>query len=557
MYFTYFPFSQCIIQKLPHLLGCDVLYHYDINLPPPTWTDWNGPLTSATNDIISKFLTTLTGVQALPHYALLIAQLNIQAGGLGILDPRARAIPDFMLFFTSSLRHATRGIHLNKNLQNVPIDETISDLYSLSTNPNSCILQRYHHILPQMASTACPPTIPRTDLAQYFLSTLSPHSARSRIKKHTTSIVQAELYNYVYEHHLDHFHLLPSILSSHTSYPIIAMSRQPIKNRLLPLTFLLCIRRKLRLPIYPPNTPCICGHSIHDIYGDHAFCCDRGNKKRAHNAITHGFATALSPALTQAGFLSSNAKLSIEPQIHLRSDPTARPFDLSFSPDPACSHFCPYTTIGADINITGPPSPPRRSHTDDILNTITANADNNLQRHERSKLGRMHKPSTPTNPFIHGDNVIRELYDKNMVLLPFTIDPWGRFGPMLQAFLTTTHHTPQKPWHTTHRNHKYLRPYANLMYKRASHPPCPLGILTSADINWSQSSSSTRRIFFGNSYTAPTPSIHSLQQLGLTISKAFGSLLCSATRTFRLPATAPLFDLYSFLTLEDTYPVSM
>ncbi len=63
--------------------------------------------------------------------------------------------------------------------------------------------------------------------------------------------------------------------------------------------------------------------------------------------------------------------------------------------------------------------------TEDILNKITANADNNLQRHERRKLGRMHKPSNPNKPFIHGDEVIGELYRKNMVLIPFTIDPWA------------------------------------------------------------------------------------------------------------------------------------
>ena len=28
-------FSQCIIQKLPHLPGCDVLYHYDTDNHPP------------------------------------------------------------------------------------------------------------------------------------------------------------------------------------------------------------------------------------------------------------------------------------------------------------------------------------------------------------------------------------------------------------------------------------------------------------------------------------------------------------------------------------------
>jgi hypothetical protein len=58
-------------------------------------------------------------------------------------------------------------------------------------------------------------------------------------------------------------------------------------------------------------------------------------------------------------------------------------------------------------------------------------------------------------------------------------------------------------------------------------------------------------------HTAPTPSLHTLQLFGLSISKVYSSLLCNATRTFQLHPTAPAFDLYSFLTLEDTYPVSM
>ena len=35
-------FLQCLIQKLPHLLDCDVLYHFDPNDTPPDWTDWLG-----------------------------------------------------------------------------------------------------------------------------------------------------------------------------------------------------------------------------------------------------------------------------------------------------------------------------------------------------------------------------------------------------------------------------------------------------------------------------------------------------------------------------------
>jgi hypothetical protein len=88
-------------------VGWDVLYHYNTDEPPPDWTDWNGPLTSATNHIIARFISGTIGVATLPHHALLIAQLSLNAGGLGILDPRTRAIPDFMLTFTTSTRHAT------------------------------------------------------------------------------------------------------------------------------------------------------------------------------------------------------------------------------------------------------------------------------------------------------------------------------------------------------------------------------------------------------------------------------------------------------------------
>jgi hypothetical protein len=48
---------------------------------------------------------------------------------------------------------------------------------------------------------------------------------RNRLKKHSTNIVTAELYNHVFEHENEHFHLLPSILSPHTSYLLIAISR--------------------------------------------------------------------------------------------------------------------------------------------------------------------------------------------------------------------------------------------------------------------------------------------------------------------------------------------
>jgi hypothetical protein len=98
--------------------------------------------------------------------------------------------------------------------------------------------------------------------------------------------------------------------------------------------------------------------------------------------------------------------------------------------------------LGQTSTSLGPRLPPRPTNLD-ILNTITvtANTENNLQHHERGKLEHMHKPSTPNTPFIHGDEVIGKLYQKNMVLIPFTIDPWARFGLMLGI----PHHHPPSP----------------------------------------------------------------------------------------------------------------
>jgi hypothetical protein len=117
---------------------------------------------------------------------LLIAQLSLNADGLGILDPRTRAIPDFMLTFTTSTRHTTNGIYLNKHLNNDHLNPTIAALYSTTTNPHSLILKRFHHIFTNNATSSCRPTTPRTDLVQYFLTTLSPHS-------NSTAIATAEL----------------------------------------------------------------------------------------------------------------------------------------------------------------------------------------------------------------------------------------------------------------------------------------------------------------------------------------------------------------------------
>lgn len=292
--------------------------------------------------------------------------------------------------------------------------------------------------------------------------------------------------------------------------------------------FLPALKRKLRLPLFEPTDKpfCPCGHR-NDPFGDHIFQCRRINKIGAHNFIRDGFAATLGPLLTTAGYLLPSSTLDIEPQLHLPSDPHARPFDLSFNPDPSSppllNHACPYSTVGFDVTITGPPPQPSFDPASpDVATILTANADSHLQKFEKKKIGRDNKTDPSTGTITIGDTVIGDLHNRNMVLIPMAIDPHGRFGPLLQTFLfdgdptTPLSFTPSKP-------------NATLMYSRITTFPSPKGILKIADHNWSLNKT---RAFYGHSYSAPTPTIHTLQQFGLTITKAFAIHIRYARRRF-------------------------
>ena len=51
------------------------------------WWDWNGPLTKNIVDIIRSFVFNLTGREAIPIYALIIAQISVGIAGLDLLYP--------------------------------------------------------------------------------------------------------------------------------------------------------------------------------------------------------------------------------------------------------------------------------------------------------------------------------------------------------------------------------------------------------------------------------------------------------------------------------------
>jgi len=190
------------------------------------FTDYQGPFTLAINEVISNFLADLINHSTpLPTYALQIAQLSISSGGLGFYNPNTRALPDLANNYITSRRHVLQGIRTHRDLPLRQLDPALGELFTLESNPTSVFLQRIHSVIPNLASHACPPTTPRESCSQYFLDVLSPTSYKSRLKKKANILHLYTLYNTFYNDNPDDIHLLPSILSPTTSYPLVGMNR--------------------------------------------------------------------------------------------------------------------------------------------------------------------------------------------------------------------------------------------------------------------------------------------------------------------------------------------
>ena len=246
----------------------------------------------------------------------------------------------------------------------------------------------------------------------------------------------------------------------------------------------------------------------------------------AHNFIRDSLARDLQQPLATAGFILPSAKLQTEKPYIIASDKGARPLDVSFDIDPtitAEAAFCPYSTCGGDVTIVRPVPPSDLATTEDVIETVTAAAEEHLQQWgERKKLMRVATDDPFTHSKIPGDQLIGEILDANTILIPWAFDPHGNMGPMLQGFLFG------RQAHTA-ISFPDSRPNATRMYNRATNFPCPLGIVPMAAAAWKRIG---KRKFFGHSYTAPTPTEFVLQKIGLAVTKAYSMHLRNAARKF-------------------------
>ncbi len=96
---------------------------------------------------------------------------------------------------------------------------------------------------------------------------------------------------------------------------------------------------------------------------------------------------------------------------------------------------------------------------------------------KKKKIGRENKTGNITGTTTTGDTFIGDLLDRNMILIPIAIDPFGRFGPILQTFLYDTQPTNPITFTPT-------KPNTTTMYHKITHFPSPKDTLKLADHNW-------------------------------------------------------------------------
>jgi hypothetical protein len=127
-----------MLQKLPHLLASDTMHNLNTQDNANNWYNYNGELVQGIDTLIQQFFHSLLGRnEDLPTYATLIAHLNTNKGGLGILNASLRAAPDFVLTTMMSKRRAIQGFETNKELLPTTLHQSIQELYTLNTNNQS------------------------------------------------------------------------------------------------------------------------------------------------------------------------------------------------------------------------------------------------------------------------------------------------------------------------------------------------------------------------------------------------------------------------------------
>ena len=176
--------------------------------------------------MVEHVLAKLTNRTSLEVDSLLISYITIAQGGLGLMDAFTRAVPDFVITMSQSIRYAEKGFDLQYDKNPTILHPSLTALYSLHGNPTSTILKNFYHLLGDVATPATHAAC--DDPIQFILSKGSFKSARDRLRQAASQRRRATLYRIARPSLRP---LLDEILIPDSSWPIVGMNRSRPQNR--------------------------------------------------------------------------------------------------------------------------------------------------------------------------------------------------------------------------------------------------------------------------------------------------------------------------------------
>jgi hypothetical protein len=158
------------------------------------WHNWNGPLTQGIDSIVNKFLTDiLQPYGELPTYSMLIAHLNTNQGGLGLLKASHKATPNFVISMMTCQQRMLQGFQINKDTKPIYLHYSIADLFDRNNKPTSDCLTGYFHLSHILHISVVPPNAPKMNTSK-FLNRKFLKIAQVADSKHTVATSSQDNY---------------------------------------------------------------------------------------------------------------------------------------------------------------------------------------------------------------------------------------------------------------------------------------------------------------------------------------------------------------------------
>ena len=502
-------FRACTSTKMTHLFASDVVCSPD--LPDINkWDLFQSPMCVEFDKMTENVLASLMGVPSIPDASIYMASMATQFGGLGIQNPRATAIPSFVINVKRCLGYINNGVWIGHNHPTFTLPNSITSIWASPESSPSTTLKLFYKYLPSIESICVSDLVPNK--RDFFLNKSSVNTCRERIKEavgnKTRSYIKIAWELNKDKPSLDNF---TDILHPNLAQGLLDMPRLDNNNRLDNQIFSTILKRKLRIPLYQTNDQLICPRCKQhfDVYGDHLFKCIKcvPNKKITHNKwrddVEKHVMKDILPLvkLIDKPSETENEKTKCIPSLR---NTKIKPFDLSFKVNKNIGesyYRSPLRRIGFDITMSQPSNEPPNS---DITRAQNNSIALQLLECEMGKFNRKEGGTNPTTKVtLSGDQIIGELTNSHQALLPWSISPYGMFGDIASRF-----------WYgndavdlSSNLNKRSAKSAAKL----AVSSKVPSGILKRANKIWQHKHPGD---FFGRSYKSQTPMIYTRQVFG-------------------------------------------